>query len=65
MSDDDIDEAISDNYEESFEDASVGKSANKADDFFKEDKKKVDKISDPSQNSGLGFNDDYEDTDFF
>ena len=48
MSSDDIDEAISDNYEEDFEDASAGKSASKADDFFKEDKKKVDKISDPS-----------------
>ena len=34
-------------------------------DVFMEDKKKVDKQSDPSQNSGLGFNDDYEDTDFF
>lgn len=56
-----IDEAISDNYEEEFEDAS----ADKVDDFFKQDKKKDDKISDPSQNSGLGFNDDYEDTDFF
>lgn len=64
-SEDEIDEAISDNYEEDFEDASMGQSAKKADDFFKEDTKKGDKLSDPSQNSGLGFNDDYEDADFF
>lgn len=69
-SDDDIAEQISDNYEEDFEDASAGKSARKADNFFKEDKKKedkkkMDKQSDPSQNSGIGFNDDYEDADFF
>jgi len=64
-SDDGISEQISDNYEEDFEVASAGKSGKKADDFFKEDKKKIEKLSDPSQNSGLGFNDDYEDTDFF
>lgn len=65
-SEDEIDEAISDNYEEDFEDASAGQTPNKGeDDFFKEDKKNIDKQSDPSQNSGLPFNDDYDDADFF
>jgi hypothetical protein len=64
-SDDGISEQISDNYDEDFEVASAGKSGKKANDFFKEEQKKKEKQSDPSQNSGLGFNDDYEDTDFF
>ena len=56
-SEDEIDEAISDNYEEDFEDASAGQSAKKVDDFFKDDKKNIEKQSEPSQNSGLPFND--------
>ena len=57
----DIEEAISDNYEDDFED----QSQKEKDDFFNEQKKKtIEKVSDPSQNSGLGFTDDYED-DFF
>jgi hypothetical protein len=39
----DIAEQISDNYEEDFEEESIGKSGQKEDEFFKPEKKKIEK----------------------